>query len=531
MITRIKATNYRCFEKLDFEPDKQMNIFVGDNEAGKSTILEIINLAISGRVRGKWATDDISPYWFNESIVQNFFDARLIGSEPALPEIDLEVYFSTDTEGAERLRGIHNSRGEDCPGLRLRVVPDPEYAVELNAYFAENDVPDLLPTDLYAVDWHDFSGEKITRQPKGLGVASVNASTVSNSSGIDYKLRQMLRDFVEPKESAQIAVAHRRAKAELTTGILQKVNDRIKKDGKSFGVGLQMDQSSNSNWDVAVTPHIEQTPFSMLGQGRQSTTKIALAMHRSAEKTKFVLVEEPENHLSHTKLMELLEQVSDLAGDRQVFVTTHSPYVLNRLGLNKLRLMYNARVVPLMEDISKDTIKYFQKQSGFDTLRLAIATKAVVVEGPSDEMIFNRAFEETTGSSPRALGIDVIALGTRGKRALELAKSLNKKIAVLRDNDGKDPSHWRTDAGDLLEDGVREMFIGHDATYPTLEPQLTAVNDNEVLRTVLDIDKEESVLDYMSKNKTEAAWRIAESTTGIVWPGYIHEAIEFIHAG
>lgn len=531
MITRIKATNYRCFKTLDFVPDEKLNIFVGDNEAGKSTLLEIISLAISGRVRGKWAADDVSPYWFNETVTENFFAKRSAGLDPELPEIDLEVFFSVNTDGAERLRGIHNSLREDCPGLRLKVLPDPEYAEEINAYFSEKDVPDLLPTDLYTIDWYDFSGEKVTRQPKGLGVASVNASTVSSSSGIDYKMRQMLRDFVDPKESAQIAVAHRRARATLTSGILQEVNERIEKEGNSFGVGLQMDQSANSNWDVAVTPHIEQTPFSMLGQGRQVATKIALAMHRSADKSKFVLVEEPENHLSHTKLMELLEQISELAGDRQVFVTTHSPYVLNRLGLDKLRLMHEARVVPLMSSISADTIKYFKKQSGFDTLRLAIATKAVIVEGPSDEMIFNRAFEEKTGFSPRALGVDVIALGTRGKRALELAKALDKKIAVIRDNDGKAPSHWIADAGKLIETGKREMFIGQDVLHPTLEPQITAINNHLALRSILGLSKDKDVLVYMSKNKTEAAWKISSSTKPVVWPKYIHDAIDFVHAG
>lgn len=229
--------------------------------------------------------------------------------------------------------------------------------------------------------------------------------------------------------------------------------------------------------------------------------------------------------------MELLERIGDLAGDRQVFVTTHSPYVLNRLGLDKLRLMHEARVVPLMSSISADTIKYFKKQSGFDTLRLAIATKAVIVEGPSDEMIFNRAFEEKTGFSPRALGVDVIALGTRGKRALELAKALDKKIAVIRDNDGKAPSHWIADAGKLIETGKREMFIGQNVLHPTLEPQITAINNHLALRSILGLSKDKDVLVYMSKNKTEAAWKISSSTKLVVWPKYIHDAIDFVHAG
>lgn len=528
MITRIKATNYRCFEHLDFKPNQHMNIFVGDNEAGKSTILEVIALTIGGRIRGRWAADDLNPYWFNQAVVKRFFEEHRDGKNPALPEIDLEVYFSVDTPGSERLKAIHNSNGEDCPGLRLRVVPDPDRSDEQTEYFRQKDLPELIPTDLYMVDWRDFSDEKVTRQPRGLGFASVNMSTATSSSGVDYKLRQLLRDFVTPKESAQIALEHRRAKAKITSGILSEVNERIENDGSSFGVGLQMDQSANANWDVSVTPHIDETPFSLLGQGRQVSTKIALAMSRSSERTQFVLIEEPENHLSHTGLMKMLDSISCLSNGRQLFITTHSSYVLNRLGLDQLHLMHNSRVVPFTtKTITSDTISYYQKQSGYDTLRLATAEKVVVVEGPSDEMIFNYAFELTTGKSPRAQGVDVVALGTRGKRALELAKALGKKIAVLRDNDGQDPSHWRTEAGDLLESGQREMFIGEDTDLNTLEPQIAAVNDHIVLRGVLGLGSTDDVVDYMLKNKTQAAWVIVNSKQSLKWPSYIQEAIEF----
>lgn len=232
-----------------------------------------------------------------------------------------------------------------------------------------------------------------------------------------------------------------------------------------------MDQSANANWDVAVTPHIEETPFSFLDQGRQVSTKIALAMGRSAENTRFVLVEEPENHLSHTQLTQMIDIIKSNAAGRQLFITTHSSFVLNRLGFDMLHLIHDARIIPLKSDaFSEDTITYFQKQSGYDTLRLAIASKVVVVEGPSDEMVFNLAYKRIKGAEPRDRGIDVVALGTRGKRALELAAALGKKIVVLRDNDGKSPAHWQTQAGGLLLTGVRELFVGAEGYGRTLEP-------------------------------------------------------------
>jgi hypothetical protein len=40
----------------------------------------------------------------------------------------------------------------------------------------------------------------------------------------------------------------------------------------------------------------------MSGQGQQSAIKISLAMSRHAGHAKFVMIEEPENHLTHTEV-------------------------------------------------------------------------------------------------------------------------------------------------------------------------------------------------------------------------------------
>lgn len=48
-ITKVIIENYKCFSgKFYFEPNKGLNLLVGDNEAGKSTILEAIHLALTG---------------------------------------------------------------------------------------------------------------------------------------------------------------------------------------------------------------------------------------------------------------------------------------------------------------------------------------------------------------------------------------------------------------------------------------------------------------------------------------------------
>jgi DNA repair exonuclease SbcCD ATPase subunit len=50
VITRIVIKGYRIFQDFEFCPNAGTNIVVGDNDSGKSTLLEAIALALTGRI-------------------------------------------------------------------------------------------------------------------------------------------------------------------------------------------------------------------------------------------------------------------------------------------------------------------------------------------------------------------------------------------------------------------------------------------------------------------------------------------------
>lgn len=55
---------------MDFT-DK-LNIIVGNNEEGKSTILEAIHLSLSGLYNGKYLRNELSEYLFNNAAVEEY---------------------------------------------------------------------------------------------------------------------------------------------------------------------------------------------------------------------------------------------------------------------------------------------------------------------------------------------------------------------------------------------------------------------------------------------------------------------------
>ena len=520
------------FRDFEMEPNAGLNIVVGGNEAGKSTLLEAISLGLTGRVNGRRAEEELNPYWFNQDMVDEYFAALAAGGSPPPPEILVELYLNDTTPDVQMLRAVYNSRAQDSPGVSVRISPSPDYAQEFAAYIQAEHRPDIIPVEYYEVVWKDFSGALIQRRPRGLGVSFIDARTIRSSWGVDYHTREMLGDFVEAKERAAISVAHRSARHVISATALAGVNNRIAAQGTRLhdkNLGLQMDQSAGASWEASVVPHVGDVPFALSGQGQQAAIKVALAMNRSAADTSYVLIEEPENHLSHTSLTRLIARIETLAGGRQVFITTHSSYVLNRLGLDKLRLLH-AGTPTSFSAISQETVRYFKRLSGFDTLRIVLAAKLVLAEGPSDEMLFERAFIDKHGKTPSDAGMDVMSMsGVALARALELSAVLGRKVAGIRDNDGKPPTHWESKVEQYLEPGKRQLFIGDPALGKTLEPQLLHVNGESTLRALFDIkDSTKTTLDWMTDHKTESALLLAESSTAITYPDYLMNAIEFV---
>lgn len=532
MIEKIRIAGYRKFREYTMTPHRQLNVIVGENEAGKSTFLEAVGLALTGRVNGRPAAEELNPYWFNRDVVRDFFLQRKGGKRVAPPTIEIEVFLTDDDAFQRHLFGPHNSESpvRACAGVRLEIVPNPEYAEEIQFHLDSG--TGLLPVEYYKVEWVTFGGIHLTARPRELTTAIIDSRTIRSTSGVDFHLRQILKDHLEPQETAALSLAFRQVKEQMTADHLQDVNQKMATlegtlDAET--IALAMDQSSRSAWDTAIVPHIDEVPFALAGQGQQAAVKMALAMGQRANGARVVMVEEPENHLSHASLTKVLHRLETLAGDeQQLFITTHSSFVLNRLGLDGLTFLSNGAASNLT-DLDSETVDYFKKLPGYDTLRMVLADRFVLVEGPSDELIFERFYRDVRGRRPLAEGIDVVSMrGLSLVRCLKLAKALGKRCVALRDNDGKDPQELREALGDLVDENEREVFIGASGSGATLEPQLLAANTDAAVRTVVGVTQRAELATWMRNNKTEAALRILISKERLEPPSYIADAIRFI---
>ena len=99
---------------------------------------------------------------------------------------------------------------------------------------------------------------------------------------------------------------------------------------------LTVDLTTKTAWNTILCPVLKEIPFSQIGLGDQCIVNTLLSLDSSNKierKEKLLIVEEPESHLSHTKMYELLNCLGNFEG--QMFITTHSSYVANKLSLKQ----------------------------------------------------------------------------------------------------------------------------------------------------------------------------------------------------
>ena len=193
--------------------------------------------------------------------------------------------------------------------------------------------------------------------------------------------------------------------------------------------------------DIIITE--DDIPVDSKGKGRQCFIKTEFALRNREHALNVLLLEEPENHLSHVHMRKLIERIR-ASVKKQLFVATHSSFIATRLNLKKVLILSeeNPSRPASLKDLSQGTAGFFMKAPDNNILELALCKKAILVEGDAEFILMEALYKlSAPGSSLDADGVHVISVdGTSFKRYLELAKLLGIKVAVSRIIEMQEPA-------------------------------------------------------------------------------------------
>ena len=536
MIKKLLIKNFKSVKEVTIELNPKINIFVGENDSGKSTILEALSIITTGRLHFYPFERQIKANLFNVDIRREYIKEIAEGKNPEPPKIIIEAYLDDNID--PKISGKNNEQRENVPGIRMVVEMDREYSEVYKQMLSLNSVYDI-PVELYKVSYNYVSGsEKVIFRFSPLKSVFIDAAHKDYSYMVDKFINTSINDILDQQDKIELSREYRNARykfkeVEQVKKLNKEVAEKNKFDNRK--VSIDLNETRVDSWIEQMTVVVEDTPFEYVGFGTQNTIKSELALENSADKINIILMEEPENNLSYTNMAKLIERVEATAG-KQIFIATHSSYVANKLDLKNLFLV-NEGSAKAFSKLDKDTVNYFKKLPGYNTLRVVLAEKVILVEGPTDELILQRAYTDMKGHLPIKDGIDIIVVDSLAfKKYCAIAVMIGKQISIVTDNDGNIKG-LKERYSDYIDNPLTSFFYEKNETFNTLEPSVLNANceddgiPTEKFKNVVykkSKNKElsfEEMSSFMQKNKTEWAMRVFDSEEKIEYPEYITDVI------
>ncbi len=537
LIEKLLIKNYKFFSDIEVELNSDLNVFVGDNDTGKSTLMEALSIVTTGKINGNYLEKLLNLDHFNSQVRNQYVEQIREGKDSKLPIIVFEVYCKNDSLFSV-YKGTNNTLGIDTPGIHLEVKFDNQYADDYKE-LVRNSLINDIPIEYYNVDAYYFSGTPIDYRKSPFYVAFVDTTKNNYNKVIDNFINENIAEYLTPKDRADLSFEFRNYRSQFSESeLVKKLNKTLESDInllKNRNINIDMREENRDSWKSQMAIKLDNLPFESLGLGTRNTVKIELALRAQNKLTNILMIEEPENNLSYSNMNILIDKIYS-SKDKQVFISTHSSFVSNKIGLDKITVLHNRNAMRL-NNLPKDTMRYFMKLPGYDTLRLVLARKVILVEGPSDELIVQRAYKDCHGKLPIQDGVDVITVDSLAfKRYLDVAVLIKKHTVVITDNDGNIQKNIFEKYSDYHKYPFIEFTYENDESRKTLEPSIAYINnssdDYETFASVItrksgvNPQPIDEILAYMSDNKTEWSLRVFESDLNIKYPEYIINAIK-----
>jgi predicted ATP-dependent endonuclease of OLD family len=513
IIKKIKLLNFKRFQDLTLTFNETSNTIIGDNESGKSTILLALDLVLSGS-RSKIENIGLE-FLFNKKTISDFLNSSK--EYENLPELLIELYLNEQNN--EELNGRNNSDHKDCDGLKLVIRPDENYTNEIIAVINKDN---NFPFEFYKWDFSTFQGKLYNGYSRVINHILVDNSRIGSEYAMKEYVNNMYNSYTEGADKFEYQNKYRQYKTEFNNVVLKELNEKA----GNYNFGVKNDSKSNLQTDLTIFE--DDIAIENKGKGKQCFIKTEFALRKSKKNIDAVLIEEPENHLSHANMQLLVSQIESVK-DRQLFIATHNSLICSRLDLKKaIILSSTSNDVVKLENLDINTAKFFMKLSNHNILEFILSKKVILVEGNAEYILMGKFIKTITQKTEKENGITIITVnGLSFKRYLDLAKILSIRTAIVRDNDGDYTNNCLKNYQDYINNTVNIFYDNDDNKY-TFEICIYLENKKICDKLFASSRQSLTVQEYMLKNKTEVAFALLENNEKLNVPDYIKKAIEWI---
>lgn len=504
-VSKISIRNFRGVKKADLLiPDHA--VLIGDNNVGKTTVLEALNLVLGpDRLSRTPSIDE-----------HDFYRGKYRASETEdHPRIFIEVIV-TNLNLEQRTRFKDYIEWWDEAAGQLITMPPPtntdRNGVTTALRIACSGVYDDDEDDFVAESYFSKSDEEGDRKPfrrkdkqycgflylRSLRTAS-RALSLERGSLLDIILRikeirpQMWEKTIAALDEHEVAGDPEGG----ISGVLESIETSIKKFvPREWGVAphLKVSNLTREHLRKVITAFVatgdgaHAAPFYRQGTGTINLLVLAMLSQIAEDKQNVVFaMEEPETAIPPYAQKRIIHEIRSLSA--QSLFTSHSPYVLEEFALDETVVLAREADGALRQFSVQlpESVKHKRYRQEFRTrfCEALLARRVLIAEGATEASALPAAMRRlfdlnpTEYTSLEGLGVSILDAGSDSKIAdlAALYRHLGKQVYAVCDQQDEDGEA-------RISAEVDELFMHHEAGFEDLVLNNTT---DEALKRFIDV--------------------------------------------
>ena len=430
LLKKIRVHGFRGLDNLemDFEPT---TVLVGTNNAGKTTLLKALQLALSN---SHSVSDD--DFFFSDEIIRK--------------KIIIDLLFISVDENGNQINEFEDKWATVFTEERIGLDGDKQF-LSFRTVIEENLIRKTFKKKQYVIDaWCDFHTED-----EGFWYErEYNVDLSFYFDEIPFFYLDANRDILEDLKSKTSylgkilsSIAYDEADKTEIEKLIEDLNQTtIEKSDILTNLHKTLEEldtaMDNPNNSVDITPFtkklrdlnkgvkINYSQFSMEyhGMGTRSWSSLLILKAFILQNKKLadlgqvayypiIAIEEPESHLHPNAQKKLYSQINNIEG--QKLVSTHSSYIAGSAKLKEVRSIYkentNISVGKFIEaDFSNEDIRKIYRQVINTRGELFFSKLVILFEGETEEQALPVLLKKNFGKNSIELGLDFIGVGGYG---------------------------------------------------------------------------------------------------------------------